>query len=118
LIWHDVPVVSQKSTTEPPDAALHACARYPVIVLPPFDVGALHRAVMDVSATVALTLVGAVGTPALVVPATREESELAPAGADTWTATQYCVFPLRLPIAQEVDDVVQELTTLPPVSAL
>lgn len=89
-----------------------------MIALPPFDDGALQRAVMDVSATVVLTLVGAVGTPALVVPATREESELAPAGADTSTATQYCVFPLKLLITHVADDVVQELNALPPVSAL
>lgn len=88
-IWQDVLVVSQKSTTDPPDSALHACARYPVIALPPFDAGALQRAVMAPLDTVVLTLCGAEGTPVLVVPVTRAESGFVPAGAATFTVSQY-----------------------------
>ena len=80
--------VVQDSATEPPDAAVQACAVYPVIAAPPSDDGVAQLTRSAASAPVMVTLVGAEGAAVDVVPDVRDESDPVIVEMVTLTAIQ------------------------------
>ena len=78
----------QNPATEPPDAAVQACAVYPVIAEPPSDDGAAQLTWNAASAPVIETLVGAEGAAFEVLPDVRDESDPVIVEMVTLTAIQ------------------------------